>query len=210
MKRTDRALIIIAILILLLTLGALSRYDSIFNSSQRDGTDSIAEIVGGEGDRRVRYKNELHWQKARDNQKLVFDDAIFSGAGSKVNLKVGNSDLTVDSNTLIVLRKRELFNTMNLNYGGLKGVLAKGDKLMIESNGEIVQFSATKNTTLSIAKTGDKMTVKVKKGSAQITRNGQTQEVNSGSDLVVETKRKRNPCNSPDRRGFIFTRIWIS
>ncbi|MBX3022999.1 MAG: fibronectin type III domain-containing protein [Bdellovibrionales bacterium] len=201
MQRTDRILIILALLLLCLTMGAFYGFDSIFNSRERGGTDAIAMIVGGSGDMRVRYKNELHWQKARSDEKLIFDDAIFAGERSQVDLKVGASDLRVDSNTLIVLRKSDLFSTLDLNYGSLRGWIAPGDKLRIESNGEVVEFSSSEKTQLSLVKKDGKMRVKVQSGIARVIRDGKAQNLTPNDSMVVG---KEDPLrfNLPQRSHF--------
>lgn len=174
---------------LLLTGGAFYYYDSLFGQDGRNVDHAVAEIVRGKGDMRVRYKNELHWQKAHTNQKLIYDDAVFAGDDSKVELKVGQSDLTLDSNTLIVLRKKDLFNTLNLNYGGMQGMLAKGDHLVIESNGERVELSAQQTSKVVISSKNEKMTIQVKSGAARMVNNGEVKELTvHDMPVVLDTK----------------------
>lgn len=188
MKRTDRILIYGALLLLLLSVGAFYGDDWLFGRGDRATAEqnAIAVITQGSGDVRARFKDEMRWQRVYDKQKLIYDDSIFAGKDSKIKLRVGNSDLDLDQNTMIVLRKQDLFNTLSMNYGGFKGLIRKGDTLVVESNGERVHLAATENSRVVIGKKNDAMTIQLREGAARMMRDGHVRDLTVHDTVKVE------------------------
>lgn len=188
-SKADRLLIALALIILLLSLGGIFGMDSLMRGKERHASDAIAEIVDGSGDIRVKYSDEIRWQKSRQREKLMINDSIFAGENSKVELAVGQSRLKLDENTLIVLRKDTVFNSLNLNYGGLSGLLAKNDKLVVETaNGEKFEMNANTASKISIQKIAGRTQVKVIEGSAKLIKNGNSQTLTSRDTVSIEEK----------------------
>lgn len=207
LKRTDRILVILALLLLLVTGSLFVFYDDIFQSLDRSAIEkgAIAEVVSGTGDTRVRYKDELHWQRARAKQRLVFDDSVFAGPNSEVRLKVGRSDLHLDANTLIVLRKKNLFSALNLNYGGLQGLLTPGDRLMIQSGQEHLELSSTQASKLRIRKSGTRLNVAVTEGRARVVFQGKVRELTPKDNLVIDERERQDALQiTAPRRRYVY------
>jgi hypothetical protein len=194
LQRTDRNLIIIALLILLSALGLMTGVDSWFLSKERKESDAIAEIVRGSGDYRVKFNDQVAWQRGSIRQKLIYNDAVFAGPNAQVDLKIGDSDLQLDSNTLVVLRKDQMFKSLNLNYGILSGRMAKNDRLVVEtSSGEKFELNARERSKIKIERKEGKTTVKVLEGNANVTREGKTQSLSTRDALVLDDVKRRRP-----------------
>lgn len=166
-------------------------FDTWFSSGDRKG-EAIAEIVEGAGDVRVKFNQEVRWQAGRVSQKLQYNDAIFAGEESQVKMKVGGSQLQLKSNTMVILRKENLFNSLNLSYGGLKGLMAKDEKLIIETaNGEKFEIKADAASKIAIDSNAGKTSIRVVEGNASLTKDGKKQSLSS-RDQVEFTSQKRN------------------
>ncbi len=197
MTRTDRGLLLLAIILLLLTAGSFLGLDKYFGSdANEDSENAVAEIVNGEGDVRVKFNNQFQWQKGKTNQKLVYDDAIFSGENSRAEVKIGESNLNLDANTLIIIRREKTFNSLNLTRGMLSGLIAKNDHFSIETgDGEKFELNAVEATKVTIERRGTKTSVKVTSGNAQIVKNGIAQNITSRGtvEFVDRAPRKNDP-----------------
>lgn len=190
MSRTDRVLVAVALLILLLAFGSYFGFDGWLAPGVREG-EAIAQIVEGGGDVRVKFNQEMRWQSARVSQKLQYDDAVFAGENSQVRLQIGDSELQMQSNTLIVLRKENLSSFMNLSFGGLKGMLAKNEKLVIQtSSGEKFELKANAASKIAIRSEGGKTSVKVVEGNASVVKDGTQQNLATRDEMQFAGKAK--------------------
>ena len=142
MAKFDRALIATALIILMLTLYGLNSVDDwFFNAHLGRHREVIGHIVNRSGDVRVKYADDIRWQRGNTKQHLAFDDSIYSGNQSKVDVMIGESQLQLEQNTMIVLRRDQFFNAIGLDFGVLNGVLAKSDNLVVESGGQRARSS---------------------------------------------------------------------
>ena len=84
-SKTDRALIAMALIVLLLTLGGIFAFDSIFRSDDRMSSDqhAIAEIIGRKGDVRVKYHEEFRWQNGQLKQGVEALQRLAGLAGER-------------------------------------------------------------------------------------------------------------------------------
>ncbi len=205
MGRTDRVLIAIALILLLLTAASYFGIDGLFSDDhQVDVGDSIAEVVDGRGDIRVKFSNQFQWQKGRINQKLVYDDAVFSGESSTVDLRIGESKLKLDSNTLVVIRQEKRFKSLNLSRGMLSGFIAKNEPLQIETgSGEKIELNAEVASNISIERRGAKTSVRVVSGNARIVKDGKAQNLSTNDkiEFIDRRPRKNDPIQilTPER-----------
>jgi hypothetical protein len=208
--RTDRVLIAIALLFLLLTAGSFFGVDEWLFPESREGGEAIAELVSGEGDVRVKFFDQFQWQRGKVSQKLVYDDAVFSGESSSAQLRIGESKLGLSANTLIILRQEKAFKTINLTRGILEGMLAKNDQLIIETgDGERFQLQAVENSQIKIERKGSKTSFKVTQGNATLVNNGQAQTLTSrdAQEFADRTPRKSEVLQfSAPGRSWIYTR----
>jgi hypothetical protein len=92
--RTDRILIGVALLILLLAGGAFY-FDDWMWGYRRDAGDKIGVIDAKSGDVRMKFDGDLKWNRAARGQDLNYNDSIFAGKGSKAELRLGQTKMTV-------------------------------------------------------------------------------------------------------------------
>lgn len=187
-------LIIGGVVILLLALGFLTFDDWLWSGGRKSG-EVIGQISDRTGDVRLKYDGEVKWQKAKAGENLMYNDTIFSGANSKADLKLGNSNLQVAENTLVVLRRQDNARFLNLNYGKLLGRIAKDDKILIDTgDGKTAILSSKSGSEIVLEKKDGKTELKVTKGEAElISHNGKKQTLTTRSRAVVEEEAPRAP-----------------
>ena len=101
--RTDRIIVILAMLVLVGAVGLFYFDGWMWGTSLVRGA-RIGVVSSRQGDVRVKFAGELKWQKAMAGQELMYNDSIYAGGASEADLKLGESVLRVTENTLIVLR----------------------------------------------------------------------------------------------------------
>jgi hypothetical protein len=150
----------------------------------------IGAISSKTGDVRVKFEGDLKWAKAARGQDLVYNDSIYAGGGSQAELALGQSQMTVQENTLIVLRREKDVSFLNLDYGTLFGKVAKDDKIMIDTgSGKPIEFSTKSNAQIVLRKTqGGKTELNVISGTADVVINGKTQRVTNSSKIVLDER----------------------
>ena len=187
-NRTDRILILAALAILLIASG-LFYFDGWMWGTRGNRGERIGVLSKRAGDVRMKFEGDLKWQKATPGQDLIYNDSIYAGAGSQADLELGQSDMTVTENTLVVLRRDQDVNFMNLAYGSLFGKIAKNEKVLIDTgDGKPIEFNPTTDSQITLKKVGHKTVLKVKSGTAEITINGKKALVGKDSKVVVEDK----------------------
>jgi len=187
-SRTDRILVAVALAILLLASG-LFYFDSWMWGARRARGERIGTLVSQSGDVRLKYDDDFKWSKAGMGQDLAYNDAIYAGSDSVADLSVGETKLTVTQNTLIVLRREQNVNFLNLQFGTLFGSLAKNEKLMIDTgDGQLVGLSPTKDAQIVLRRADGKTSIDVTSGEATITFNGKTSKLDPNSRLVLGDK----------------------
>ncbi|MGE4133822.1 MAG: hypothetical protein AB7F86_19445 [Bdellovibrionales bacterium] len=187
-KRTDRVLIALALIILLIA-GGLFHFDSWMWGGSGERGEPIGKVAEKSGDVRLKYEGELKWQRARPGDSLVYNDAIFSGAGSEAKLNLGESQMTVTENTLIVLRRDSNVNFLNLNYGTLLGKIAKQDKLIIDTgDGRKMEFETSSGAQIILHKVGKKTQLDVTSGTAKVKIEGKDYQLDTSNKLTIAEK----------------------
>lgn len=166
--------------------GGLFYFDDWMWGAKQDRGAKIGVIVSQKGDVRLKFDGDLKWQKAQKGQDLVYNDAIYSGSGSQADLSLGNSKLVVDENTLIVLRRDNQVNFLNLNYGSLLGRVAKNDKILIDvGTGSPIELSSKGGAEVLLKKVGNRTQVDVKSGQADVIVDGKKKTITPEEKLVV-------------------------
>jgi hypothetical protein len=187
-NRTDRILILIA-LIILLTAGGLFYFDSWMWGGKRDRGDVIGLISQKSGDVRLKLEGDLKWSRAGAGDNLVYNDAVYAGSSSEAQLNLGESKMTVTENTLVVLRREANVNFLNLNYGTLFGKVAKTDKIVIDTgNGKQVEFSTADGANIILHKVGNDTQLEVTSGTADVMINGKKRTIDSSDKVLLSDK----------------------
>ncbi|MGZ3721439.1 MAG: hypothetical protein ACXVA9_00830 [Bdellovibrionales bacterium] len=187
-NRTDRILILAALAILLIATG-LFYFDGWMWGSRGNRGERIGILSKKAGDVRMKFEGELKWQKAAPGQDLIYNDSIYAGAASEAQLQLGQSEMQVTENTLVVLRREDNVNFMNLSYGSLFGNLAKNEKVIIDTgDGKPIELTPSTNTRIVLKKVGDHSELSVTSGSADLTINGKKTKVEKDFKVVVDGK----------------------
>jgi len=187
-NRTDRILILIALIVLFMA-GGLFYFDSWMWGGKRNRGDVIGLIAKKSGDVRLKMEGDLKWGRAGNGDNLVYNDAVYAGNASEAQLNLGESKMTVTENTLVVLRRQENVNFLNLNYGTLFGKVAKSDKVVIDTgNGKQVEFSTKDGASIILHKVGNNTQLEVTSGTAEVMINGKKRKIDSSDKLLLSDK----------------------
>lgn len=192
-NRTDRILILIALAILLMA-GSLFYFDNWMWGGRRNRGERIGVVSDRMGDVRVKFEGDLKWQRAGRGQDLIYNDSIYAGESSDAKLQLGNSEMDVQQNTLVVLRRENSVNFMNLSFGNLFGKIGKNEKIVIDTgDGRPIEFVSSSGAQIEVRKNGNHSEMKVTKGVADIMIGGKVKHVDQNSrieDGKVEGKEK--------------------
>ncbi len=187
LNRTDRIIITLAILVLLIS-GALFYFDDWMWGGRRSRGESAGLVLTRMGDVRVKFDGDFKWQKVSRGQDLVYNDSIYAGNESQADLKFGESELSVTENTLVILRRQKDTNFLNLSYGTLLAKISKDGKLFIDTgDGKAIELSAKANTQLVLKKAGDSIQLDVTAGQAEVRVGGQVTRVRPMEPVSLET-----------------------
>ena len=185
---TDRVVIGVALLLLLLAGGAYY-FDQWMWGKQRSRGERIGRITASEGDVRLKFQDDLKWSRASLGQDLAYDDAIYTGDGSNAKLTVGESQLTINEKSLVVLRKDQGVNFLNLTYGSVVGNVAKDEKFVIDTgDGKRMEFTATKASSIVLSRKNGRAQIDVQHGEAKVSVDGKQQVVTKSERLVVQSE----------------------
>lgn len=186
--RADRLLIVLALVILFMA-GAAFYFDGWMWGGKRDRGERIGLISGKNGDVRVKFEGDLKWGKAARGQDLAYNDSIYAGSESQADLSLGQSKMTVQENTLVVLRREKEVNFLNLNYGSLFGNVAKNEKIMIDTGaGKPIEFTTNTASQIVLKKTKSGQTeLNVISGSAEVVIDGKKQRVDNSAKIILDS-----------------------
>ncbi|NCN42029.1 hypothetical protein GW916_12360 [bacterium] len=198
-NKVEKALIAAALLCLLMASGALFFDDWLWNG-MRSREGSIGMIVSRSGDVRLKFDQDVSWQKASRGQSLQYNDSVFAGENSKADLKLGESQLTVSQNSLVVLRREMDANFLNLSFGTLFGKVAKNEKVYIDTgSNKPTLLSTTSNAQIVLKKVGDQTTLQVVKGEAQVEVDGVMKSLGENTELALPKKTEAAALPEPPR-----------
>lgn len=184
-KKTEKVLVFAAIFLLLLSVGSLY-FDDWLWSGLRSRDKVIGMIVSRSGDVRLKFDQDVQWQKASQGQALQYNDSIFAGDQSQADLKLGKSDLTVTQNSLVVLRREMDAHFLNLNYGTLFGKVAKNDKIYIDTGtGQSTLLKTNSQAKIVLKKVGTETSLQVLSGTAEVEINGVKKTLKENTEIVL-------------------------
>ncbi|MGE0528318.1 MAG: hypothetical protein AB7G93_23410 [Bdellovibrionales bacterium] len=176
-NRTDRILVAVALAILLMATG-LFYFDDWMWGNRRLRGESIGIVSKRSGDVRLKFEGDLKWQKASSGQDLVYNDAVYVGANSEAQLVVGKTQMTVTESTLVILRRDQNVNFLNLNYGTLFGRVGEGEKIVVDTgSGKPIELTTTKQAAITLRKVGNRTELDVTSGEADVVVDGQRRRI---------------------------------
>jgi hypothetical protein len=155
---------------------------------RRDSHDRIAMITFHQGDVRTKFSSDVKWQRASGGQGLEYNDSIYAGANSSAKIQIGESEMTLTENSLIVLRRDQNTSFLNLNYGSIFGNVAKGEKVVIDTgDGKPIELRPSKSAQIVVRK-GNKgrTTLDVVSGDVEVTVNGKSDHLSKSNQLVFD------------------------
>ncbi len=189
-NRADRILIAGALIILLIA-GGLFYFDEWMWGGSRNRGDVIGMVAKKDGDVRIKFEGDLKWQKATIGDNLVYNDAIYAGNASEAQLNLGETKMTVTQNTLVVLRRDQDVNFLNLNYGTLLGRIAKNDRVVIDTGqGAPIDISTTGGAELILSKVGGETQLDLRGGTAEVIINGEKRKLSAGTQVLLGKQAK--------------------
>jgi hypothetical protein len=184
-KRTDRIIIAIALLVLMLSSG-LYYFDGWMWGKRRGRGETIGVLTKTTGDVRLKFEDDLRWQKSSLGQDLAYNDSIYAGEKSYAEIKVSDSNLKMNENTLIVLRHDMDINYLNINFGSLFAKLGAKDQFVVDlGDGKPIKLADAKNAQIMITRESGKAKLEVSSGSLSMTKDGVTTKIDKASRLVV-------------------------
>ncbi len=172
--KTDRIIICVAFLFFAVSLSLLLSDYSLFQSTDRYRGTPIGYIAIKNGDVRFKSAETIVWRNPNKHQNIIYNDAVFVGADSTATAKIGDSQLEINQNSLVVFRKEQEANFLNMNYGELWGKLAKGDKIIIDNGkGAPIEITAQQKSEVVFKKSAKgKTEIHLNSGNAKIDING--------------------------------------
>ena len=164
-------------------------YARIFGGAGRDGSGTyLGNIALSTHD--VRYKRGRHfdWERSPSDQKIFVGDSVFVGANSKATVRIGDSDLNLDENTLVRFSQNNGKPLADLVSGVFQ--LKVGSDTQVSINGVMTTFKGSKDSTVEIAfDENSKPKVKVLRGNVEVKttegKNVATTKLSSDGDLVI-------------------------
>lgn len=192
MKRQDQPLILLAILALLLAVGLLY-FDGagLFgNGSQSDRGEVVGYIEQQNGDVRFKPKSQISWGQPRVRQDLVFNDSIFTGNNSGAIATVKGSKLTLEENTLVVIREDNNDFKLELSYGKFSADLAKDKRVLVDAGPgkKPIVLTPKSNSRLSLQKSSTgQVKIEVVSGSAAVDSEVGTQTIDTQTPFTLAT-----------------------
>ena len=115
-NRTDRILVLVALAVFFVASG-LFYFDGWIWGNRHDRGDHIGIVAARSGDVRMKFNGDLKWQRASDGQDLIYNDSIYAGAGAHAQLQMGESEMVISENTMIVLRRDQNTNFSSSSKG---------------------------------------------------------------------------------------------
>lgn len=186
--------------LLILCFACLSAvvYGLLSKNSERNKDDLRAngagKIIYRSNDVRRKASHDVSWSQIPNQEKVYTEDHIFTGESSsaEIELKTG-AKLTMNSNSLIVLREKVDHSEVKLSTGGFISRLRKGEKFNLLKNNKIIGFNADKDdVTVRVeqVKEDSDLTITVISGELQIEEQGQIKELKKNEILIVAKEPK--------------------
>jgi hypothetical protein len=169
-SNTDKKLLAacaIATLICILLLSPLGDY--FLQSSNVDSRSGkvLGKISFQKNDVRHRYKSEMTWLQAKDEQNISVGDSVFAGPDSTARVDLENSNnVTVSENSLVVFEEIDKVRFANLQTGNFR--LKVNGKLKIAIQGDLREISGTDAEIQIFTDKNNKPKLRLLKGSASI------------------------------------------
>lgn len=150
---------------------------------------AVGEIVAAKNDVRRRMNQSLTWYKALAYEEVYERDAIFTGADSEMEIKIGDhSRLKLDANSLVVIQTHNNEIVFDLQVGRMSAQSHEKKPLRVALGGKIAEMTSSEGLTeIHVAKneSGD-LNITTPSGEVQVEVNGQKSTVKPEESLNIE------------------------
>ncbi len=200
MNKADRVIVILAFLIFASSLLLLFSDFSLFQALDRYRGEPIGYIAEKNGDVRFKSAETIVWGNPNKFQNIIYNDSVFVGEGSSAVAKLGNSQLEINQNSLVVFRKEQEANFLNMSYGELWGKLGKGDKIVIDNGkGSPIEITAQQKSEIVFKKSNTgKIQIQLSNGNAKVDINGKKVKLKPNAIIKASSDSDQVSTSTPD------------
>lgn len=170
--------------ILLLLIVFVNLYDF---SSFGGGANEIGEIQNLTNNTRVKSKQRVLWEDAKQKQSIHLGDKIFTGKKSTATVKLGRQgSFSLGENSLVEFQMNNKEKLANFKNGSYR--LFSNGKLKIAINGKVAEIDADDSEFELVINGTNNIQIKTIKGSGQIKINNKVTALAAGQSesLAIE------------------------
>lgn len=185
----DRALMLVSV-VCFLGAALLLYDDSILFSHDvtGEGLEELGTVVITENDVRRKIRDNFAWFKLKNETSVFNGDSIFTGPASRVTLRFKTGgELSLDENSLVVLKTATQDLNINLKYGEVSKIARQKGKVFLEhGEGESAEVSGSDAIYKISAQKGMPFEVKVMSGNVGFKDGRQGQVLNLTKNDAVK------------------------
>ncbi|MBT4761197.1 MAG: hypothetical protein HOO06_05805 [Bdellovibrionaceae bacterium] len=174
MKKTDKFLITLSLIIFAAAIFAVADYDRLFNRSS--SKKIIARVESVSKDSLIKSPDAFEYKQLKVNDPITNGDNLFSGDESEILVKFINGPrVVIGKESTISFRQVDGQPDLKIDKGSFSGTFEEGDMLDVSTDNEVITLNGNKDTQFSIS---------------QI-KNGNLEIGSFSKDLQVEHKGKK-------------------
>ncbi|MBX7231211.1 MAG: hypothetical protein K1X29_03900 [Bdellovibrionales bacterium] len=145
-----------------------------FFSDSNNNLINIGRVKTSLRDIRRRHQSTFSWVPLNFRDKVYQGDSIFTGDQSEAVLVTSQGDeISISSNSLIVLNTSEDVLRIEINYGTIQGQIASGKKILVTSGGETAEIKSQNARIKVEVNKQKKIAVDILEGNAQTVNTSQ-------------------------------------
>lgn len=183
--------IILTSLIIFLSLIFVKLFiDDVNMISSNNNGKSSATITFKKNKAQRQYLNSLKWERLKNKSSVYDGDTLRTGNDSEAALFYDDgTKLDLADNTLIQIRSALKSNTIDFFSGNLSfksGKTSKNGMTVNTPDGSVIKFE--NDSVASLIQTGDVLSIGVDSGTATVSKDGVTQNINKNNEMTINTK----------------------
>ena len=146
---------------------------------------SIGSVKLGRGDFRRRVPTGFGWGTIATGDSVFDGDTLFTGDDSEAQLTLGQNELSIDSNSLLLIKSVQGVTEFDLQYGSLLHKIHNKQMIYIGNNGTTERIDAEKaEVRLMADSSGKGVTVQVLDGEIQISKQNEAEKKAHKGDVA--------------------------
>lgn len=197
LTRTDKVLMSIAILVLVLFSYFLYDDSFLFSHDSGNKLEKIGLINQTENDVRLKGATSFSWAPAGLRVDVHQKDSVFTGEGSEVSIQLNDgSVINLQENSLVTLNIKNGEMTLDLKYGDFVGELAANSQLKVKAGKEEYSLKSEKSENnekavlrINKSRTGA-IDVKLQSGAAKLQTKTETKKLDPSQPVAIAEKGK--------------------